>query len=47
MFNMTGQSVPNVKITCDLSSNVTHLDCHIYLSIFSKKTLGGMEYILD
>ena len=33
--------VPNVKLTCDLLSKATHLDCHIpYLNIFSSEITG-------
>ena len=34
--------VPNVKLTCDLLSKATHLDCHIYtyLNIFFIEITG-------
>ena len=41
--------VPNVKLTCDLLSKATHLDCQIpILTSFSQKSLGClMDYELD
>ena len=38
--------VSNVKLTCDLLSNATHLDCHIPIG-FSEITGFLMEYLLD